>query len=111
MYDLNHLEMRMNDGDRQAAAELRQALEAELPRIIRAVLRRPDLDFELARRIRSVATDVRRQYDVDGFQLVRRVTKRICEALVTNPASAGTWVPSVLDTLANPVPAHAGVAV
>jgi hypothetical protein len=110
MYNLNDLETRMRDGDPRAATEFRQALEAQLPRIVRTVLRKPGLDSELARRIRGVADEVRRRCGVEGFRLVQRVTRRVCEALVTNPAWAGTWVPPG-DTLANPVPAHAGVAV
>jgi hypothetical protein len=111
MYNLNNLEKRMKDGDPQAAAELRHALEVHLPRIVRAVLRRPDTDSELARRIRGVADEVRRRYDVEGFQLVQRVTRRLCEALLTNPAWAGTWAPRPGDTLPSRVPARAAVAV
>lgn len=111
MYDLHHLEMRMNDGDRAAAAQLRQALEAELPRIVRAALRQPGLNSELARRIRTVADDVRRQYGVEGGQLVWRVTRRLGEALIADPACLGTWAPTLLDTMPSLVPAHAGVAV
>jgi hypothetical protein len=78
--DLNQLAERAQQGESEAANELRSALETQLRRIVRRTLRTGADDTPLGRRILAEAGGARTMLDEER-QVARRISRSLVERL------------------------------